>query len=147
MRDRFWEKFTLEELTRDEWEALCDGCGRCCAVKLEDVDTGLVHYTNLTCRLFDNHSCRCGNYPLRRQLVKDCVVLTPETLEEAVEWLPRSCAYRRLTEGTGLADWHPLVSGDPQSVHKAGISLQDKGVPEYEVDEDDWEDHVVEEDF
>ncbi|MEM7508761.1 MAG: YcgN family cysteine cluster protein [Pseudomonadota bacterium] len=147
MRSRFWEGVPLDRMSRAEWEALCDGCGRCCAVKLEDEDTGRVHYTNVTCRLFDNATCRCGNYALRRQLVKGCVLLTPEGLEEAAEWLPRSCAYRRLYEGRALAAWHPLVSGDPDSVRRAGMSLHDRGIPEYEVEERDLEDHIVEEDF
>ncbi|MEM0923916.1 MAG: YcgN family cysteine cluster protein [Pseudomonadota bacterium] len=147
MRPRFWERVPLAEMTRAEWEALCDGCGRCCAVKLEDEDTGRVHYTRITCRLFDNATCRCGNYALRKQLVKDCILLDLDTLEEACDWLPRSCAYRRLSEGRRLAGWHPLISGDAESVHRAGISLRGKGVAEYEVAEDEWEDHIVSEDF
>ncbi|MEM0944731.1 MAG: YcgN family cysteine cluster protein [Pseudomonadota bacterium] len=147
MRARFWETVALEDMTRPEWEALCDGCGKCCAIKLEDVETGEVYYTEVTCRLFDNETCRCGNYALRRQLVPGCVVLTPEGLEEASDWLPRSCAYRRLWEGRALAPWHPLISGDGASVHRAGVSLAGKGIPEYAVAAEDWEDHVVDEDF
>ncbi|MBY8974361.1 YcgN family cysteine cluster protein [Rhodobacteraceae bacterium NNCM2] len=142
----FWEK-PLGSMTPDEWEALCDRCGKCCAVKLEDADTGQVHYTSVTCRLFDNQTCQCGNYPLRRQLVEGCVQLTMETLEEACEWLPTSCAYRRLHEGRGLASWHPLISGQAESVHEAGVSLRGRGIPEYDVAEEDFEDHIVEEDF
>ena len=147
MRDRFWQTVPLDQMTRAEWEALCDGCGRCCAIKLENEETREVYYTDVTCRLFDNATCRCGNYALRRQLVKGCVVLDVDHLDEAAEWLPRSCAYRTLHEGRALAAWHPLISGDPGSVHEAGISLRGRGVPEYEVDEDDLEDHVVGEDF
>ncbi|MEM1278056.1 MAG: YcgN family cysteine cluster protein [Pseudomonadota bacterium] len=146
MRAEFWE-LPLDQLTGEEWEALCDRCGRCCAVKLEDADTGEVFYTEITCRLFDNSNCNCGNYALRRQLVKGCVQLTPQTLVDACDWLPRSCAYRRLSEGRGLAGWHPLISGRAETVHEAGVSLRGRGIPEYEVDEADHEDHIIEEDF
>ena len=143
---RFWQEKALDEMTPEEWESLCDGCGRCCVLKLEDADTGEVHYTDIACRLFDDATCRCGNYALRRQLVTGCVVLSPENLPRVADWLPRSCAYRRLHEGRGLADWHPLVSGDPDSVHRAGISLRGRTVPEYEVAEEDHEDHIVADD-
>ncbi|MEO1491143.1 MAG: YcgN family cysteine cluster protein [Pseudomonadota bacterium] len=143
MRPRFWEKVPLDEMTSEEWEALCDGCGRCCLLKLEDEDTGEVHYTNVTCRLFDADTCRCGNYALRRQLVKGCVLLTPENIEYAAGWMPATCAYRRLYEGQGLADWHPLVSGNPDSVRAAGVSVTQPLIPEYEVAEEDLEDHIL----
>ncbi|MEM7670163.1 MAG: YcgN family cysteine cluster protein [Pseudomonadota bacterium] len=146
MRTRFWEQ-PLTSMSPEEWEALCDGCGRCCALKLEDDRTGEVHYTSVTCRLFDLSTCQCGNYPLRRQLVKGCVSLTPVVLEEAVDWLPRSCAYRRLYEGRALAAWHPLISGRAETVHQAGMSLRGRGIPEYEVEESAFEDYVVDEDF
>ena len=140
----FWETTALEDMDAAEWEALCDGCGRCCVLKLEDDETGAVHHTDIACRLFDDTTCRCGNYALRQQLVTGCVVLTPENLPRVAHWLPTSCAYRRLHEGRGLADWHPLVSGDPESVHRAGISLRGRTVPEYDVPEDAHEDHIVE---
>ncbi|MEM8790238.1 MAG: YcgN family cysteine cluster protein [Pseudomonadota bacterium] len=146
MRKAFW-KLPIEELTREEWEALCDRCGRCCAIKLENEDTGEVFYTDLTCRLFDNATCKCGNYALRGHLVEGCVQLSTQSLPEAATWLPRSCAYRRVYEGRDLAAWHPLLSGRSESVHEAGVSLRGRGVPEYEVDERDHEDHIVEEDF
>lgn len=146
LRKEFWKRFPLEELTRPEWEALCDGCAKCCLIKLEDEDTGEVAYTSVACRLLDLDTCRCGNYPLRRQLVRGCVVLGRDNLEEVLAWMPRSCAYRRVNEGRGLADWHPLVSGDPQSVHRAGISLRGRMIAENEVAEEDWEDFVIEED-
>lgn len=146
MRDRFWERVPLDDMDREEWEALCDGCGRCCLIKLEDEDTDEVHYTNVACRLFDAETCRCGNYALRKQLVPGCVTLSPETLDSAAEWMPRSCAYRRLYEGRPLAAWHPLVSGDPASPAKAGIRLRGPLIPEYEVDEDDLEDHIIDDD-
>lgn len=142
-RPRFWERVPLDEMTPAEWEALCDGCGRCCAIKLEDAESGAVHYTDVACRLFDPETCRCGNYAHRAQLVPGCVVLTPRRLPRVASWLPRSCAYRLLHEGRPLHDWHPLVSGDPASVHRAGISLRGRVVPEYEVFEDELEDHIV----
>ncbi len=146
LRPEFWRRHPLEDLTREEWEALCDGCGKCCLLKLEDEDTGQVHYTDVACRLLDLGTCRCGNYALRRQLVPGCVQLTPDTLEEALDWMPRTCAYRLVAEGRDLYDWHPLVSGDPEAVHAAGVSRLGRMVPEYEVDEDDLEDHLIDED-
>ena len=143
----FWEAKRLDALTVAEWESLCDGCGRCCVIKLEDADTGELHYTDLACRLFDDQTCRCGNYGLRSKLVKGCVVLTPKTLPEVAHWLPRTCAYRLLHEGKPLYPWHPLISGDPESVHEAGISMRGRVIPEYEVAEEEYEDHVVDEDW
>ena len=144
MSGRFWENKRLDRMTPQEWESLCDGCGRCCVVKLEDIETGATAYTDVACRLFDDTTCRCGQYDIRASLVKGCVVLTPRSLPEVAHWLPQSCAYRRLHERRGLADWHPLVSGDPDSVHAAGISLRHRTVPEWEVAEDELEDHVIE---
>ena len=130
LRAEFWRRYPLEDLTRAEWEALCDGCAKCCLIKLEDEDTGEVAYTSVACRLLDLGTCRCGNYPLRRQLVRGCVVLGRDNLEEVLAWMPRSCAYRRVNEGRGLADWHPLVSGDPESVHAAGVSIRGQTISE-----------------
>ncbi len=145
-RRPFWQVKTLGEMTPEEWESLCDGCGRCCLIKLEDPDTGTLSYTDVACRLFDPETCRCGNYALRARLVEGCIVLTPERLAEVAAWLPRTCAYRLLHEGRPLPSWHPLVSGDPESVHRAGISLRHRVVPEYEVAEEELEDHVLEDD-
>lgn len=143
MSNRFWDEKPLSAMTPSEWEALCDGCGCCCVLKLEDEGTGETHYTDIACRLFDDATCRCGQYDLRSSLVKGCVVLTPRSLPEVAHWLPTSCAYRRLYEGRPLAGWHPLVSGDPESVHRAGISVRHRTVPEWEVPEDEVEDHVL----
>ena len=140
----FWKNKSLNALTPTEWESLCDGCGRCCVIKLEDEDNGDIFYTNVACRLFDDQTCRCGNYGLRSQLVKGCVVLTPKTLPDVAQWMPTTCAYRLLHEKKPLFDWHPLVSGDAESVHTAGISLRGGVVPEYEVNEDELENHIVE---
>jgi hypothetical protein len=128
----FWKTKTLAEMTPKEWESLCDGCGRCCLVKLEDEDTGKVHFTDVACSLFDTHSCRCTDYRNRTKRVSDCVKLTPENVGE-LGWLPRTCAYRLIDEGKPLHWWHPLVSGDPETVHLAGISMRGRSVSETEV--------------
>ncbi|MBI1494231.1 YcgN family cysteine cluster protein [Halocynthiibacter styelae] len=145
LREKFWEKYPFDKLTAGEWEALCDGCGKCCLNKLEDEDSGVVVFTRVACRLLDDETCRCSQYEIRRQFVPECIVLTPKTLPDVSYFMPYSCAYRRLHEGRGLADWHPLVSGDPESVHKAGISMQGQTVPEFEVPEEEWEHYLIEE--
>ncbi|MCC5961832.1 MAG: YcgN family cysteine cluster protein [Rhodobacteraceae bacterium] len=144
LRDRFWEDTPLDKMTRDEWEALCDGCGKCCLNKLEDIDTGEVIFTRVACRLFDDATCRCANYAERKAHVPECVVLTPATLDDIAYWMPRTCAYRRLHEGKGLPRWHPLVTGDPQSTHRAGMSVQDRTVSEAALPIEDWEDYPLE---
>lgn len=119
----FWREKSLDEMDPTEWESLCDGCGRCCLVKLEDEDTGDVHYTSVGCKLLDGASCRCRDYPNRSAQVADCVRLTPDTVR-SLSWLPVTCAYRRVSEGKDLMWWHHLVSGDPDTVHRAGISVR-----------------------
>ncbi|HYA80414.1 MAG TPA: YcgN family cysteine cluster protein [Methylocystis sp.] len=137
----FWSK-PLGELTRKEWEALCDGCGRCCLVKLEDEDTGAIHHTSVACKLLDRQSCRCGDYAARKKIVPDCVRLTLARLAK-IRWLPPSCAYRLRLEGKDLPDWHPLISGDPETVHRAGVSVQGRvEAAEDEVEEDDLPDFI-----
>ena len=125
----FWKSKTLEEMTSEEWESLCDGCGRCCLHKLRDDDTSALAFTNVACRLLDTHSCQCSDYQKRKRRVPDCVSLTPAVVR-AIDWLPPSCGYRRLAEGKDLAWWHPLVSGDKNTVHEAGISVRDRVVSE-----------------
>ena len=125
----FWKTKTLEEMTRDEWESLCDGCGRCCLHKLRHEHDNSLSFTNVACRLLDGHTCRCTKYEHRGHYVPDCVTLTPAEVR-AIDWLPPSCAYRRLAEGRDLAWWHPLVSGDPQAVHEAGVSVRGRVVSE-----------------
>lgn len=142
LRERFWERHSLRELSPAEWEALCDGCGRCCLHKLEYEDTGEIAYTRVACKLLDLATARCRDYPGRKRQVPDCVQLSPDNLE-AINWLPVTCAYRRLHEGRGLPRWHPLISGDPQSVQKARISVIGRVLPETVVDEDELEEHVV----
>lgn len=142
MSDRFWETTPLEAMTPEQWESLCDGCGRCCLHKLEDEDTGEVVYTRVACKLLDLRNARCSDYPNRLQHVPGCVRISPVMIKD-LYWLPRTCAYRLLAQGEGLYDWHPLVSGDPRSVVRAGISVVGRVLPEDAVDEDDLEDHVV----
>ncbi|MDP0925873.1 YcgN family cysteine cluster protein [Paracoccus onubensis] len=143
MRERFWE-LPLEQLTPGEWEALCDGCGRCCLNKLEFEDTGELAFTRVACKLLDGHSCRCGSYANRHDYVPECVVLTPKKLKEIDWWLPRTCAYRLRSEGKPLYDWHYLISGDAESVHRAGISVRGWTVSEAVLPEEDWEDYIIE---
>lgn len=139
----FWCAKPLDQLSRDEWESLCDGCGRCCLHKLEDIDTGEIYYTRVICQYFDQEAGRCTVYDRRTELVPTCLRLTPDLVRSLV-WIPRSCAYRRLAEGQGLADWHPLVSGEPKSVQKAGISVRRKVISEAKIDMERLEDYVVE---
>ena len=140
MSGRFWEEKSLEAMDRAEWESLCDGCGKCCVHKLEDDETGELVPTNVACRLLDRRSGRCGNYRQRHAFVPECVRLTPAKARE-IDWLPTTCAYRLLAEGEPLREWHPLVSGDPESVHRAGISVRGWTVSEDDVG--DFEHHVV----
>lgn len=139
----FWQRKSLAELDHDEWELLCDGCGRCCLHKLEDEETGAVRHTAVACRLLDLGRVRCGDYANRHAAVPDCLRLSPES-DALFGLLPKSCAYRTLWEGRPLADWHPLVSGDPESVRRAGISVWGRVVGEAEADLADLERYVYE---
>jgi uncharacterized cysteine cluster protein YcgN (CxxCxxCC family) len=125
----FWREKPLEAMSIAEWESLCDGCGLCCLIRFEDEDTGEVTPTWVSCKLFDGETCRCTNYPQRRRHVPDCIKLTPGNIE-ALPWMPPSCAYRRLWEGKDLPAWHPLVTGDPESVHAAGVSVRGRTISE-----------------
>ncbi len=140
----FWQTKRLEQMTAQEWESLCDGCGLCCLVRFEDDDTGEVIPTRVSCRLFDDKLCRCSDYENRKKHVPDCIKLTPHNID-ALPWMPKSCAYRRLNEGRDLAAWHPLVSGDPESVHRAGVSVRGETVNERDLaDPDDAIEHLAE---
>lgn len=143
MSQPFWKTKSLKEMNRQEWESLCDGCALCCLQKLEDEDSGQVHYTNLVCRYLDEESCRCSDYQNRSILVPNCVWLTREDIDQ-FHWLPKTCAYRLLAEGKELYDWHPLISGSPDSVHEVGISVKGKTVSEEYIHPDQWQDHLIE---
>jgi uncharacterized cysteine cluster protein YcgN (CxxCxxCC family) len=134
----FWKHKTLEQLTSEEWEALCDGCGRCCLVKLEDADTGEVIYTRVACRLLDISTCRCTNYAERHKYVEDCVQLSPESAR-TLPWLPESCAYRQVALGEDLAWWHPLVAGDRDAINDAGVSVRAYAISEEKVKDGKFE--------
>jgi len=136
----FWRHKSLEEMSLEEWEALCDGCAKCCLHRLEDVDTREIHFTNVHCRLLDTDTCRCTDYPNRSARVNDCVTLTPEELKDPY-WLPATCAYRLLAEGKPLPEWHPLVSGDPDTVFVSGNGIGGRTVCEDEAD--DLEHHII----
>jgi uncharacterized cysteine cluster protein YcgN (CxxCxxCC family) len=139
----FWQRKRLADMTRAEWESLCDGCGRCCLVKLEDDNTDDIYFTNVGCRLLDAGTCRCRDYANRSTKVDDCVRLTPKVVSE-IGWLPPTCAYRLLDEGKDLYWWHPLVSGDPDTVHQAGVSVRGRVTDsEDDVPDETLEDRIV----
>ena len=143
MRPQFWD-LPLAELSAAEWEALCDGCGKCCLNKIEYEDDGSVDFTCVACRMLDGQSCQCSSYPNRHDFVPDCIVLTPGKLDEISWWLPATCAYRLRAEGKPLYPWHHLISGDRDAIHRAGMSVQGRTVSELDVDEDDWDRYVIE---
>lgn len=137
----FWETKPLTAMSKAEWESLCDGCGKCCLNKLEDAETGEIFATNVACKLLDRRTARCSDYKHRKARVPDCVRLTPAALAR-IEWLPSTCAYLLLHRGEPLPDWHPLVTGDPESVHHAGVSVRGWTVSELEAGE--LEMHIIE---
>lgn len=137
----FWREKSLDKMNRQEWESLCDGCGKCCLHKLEDADSGEVHYTDVACRFLDPETIQCGKYLTRQRYVGNCVVMSADLLDQ-LPWMPSTCAYRLLYEGKDLPDWHPLVAGDVQAIHQAGQSVKGRVVDER--DAGDFEDHLVE---
>lgn len=140
LRPEFWKHYSLAELSAEEWEAVCDGCGHCCLHKLEDVDTGELFYTDVACRLLDLETCQCQDYAHRKQRVPDCIKLTLQDLKDYA-WLPPTCAYRLLAAGEALPPWHHLVCGDREAVHRAHASVRGRCVNERDVD--DLETHIV----
>jgi len=140
----FYETKSLGEMTAEEWESLCDGCGKCCVVLLQDAEDDAVYRTNVACRLLDLKAVRCSDYGNRHKRVPSCVRLSPDNIGD-LTWMPDTCAYRLLHEGKPLADWHPLKTGDPASVERAGISVKGRLVSESEVSDEELEDHIVEE--
>lgn len=139
---RFWETESLQEMTAEQWEALCDGCGLCCLQKLQDDEDNAVYYTRIACKLLDLTTCQCSHYPERKQFVPDCIQLTVKDID-SFHWLPPTCAYRRLAEGKKLPEWHPLLTGDAESTIKSGITMAGKMLSETEVNEDNWEDYLI----
>ena len=137
----FWKTTALADMTSAQWESLCDGCGKCCVLKLEDADTGAIYYTDVSCKLLCTKSAECTNYKDRKTHVPDCVILTPQTLDE-VHWMPQSCAYRRLHEGKDLPDWHPLRVGHKQAMIDANHCVAGHVTNETEIAEDDMPDHL-----
>ncbi|MBW6507329.1 MAG: YcgN family cysteine cluster protein [Rhodobacteraceae bacterium] len=142
-RPRFWE-LPLGKLTAPEWEALCDGCGKCCLNKLEFEDDGELAFTRVACRLLDGATCRCTSYENRHQFVPECVRMTPASIKAGAYWMPSTCAYRLRFFGKPLPDWHPLLTGDPESVHAAGQSVRGWTVSETDIPEADWESYIIE---
>jgi len=142
LEHEYWKKKKLAEMNAEEWEALCDGCARCCLYKLQDEDTNEIYYTNVVCRLLDIYRCRCTDYTNRSRLVPTCLVLDADLVRQ-LSWMPKTCAYRLLAEGKDLEWWHPLVSGSAETVHKAGISVRNRVIPEKDADMDNLEDYVV----
>ena len=138
----FWKTKTLETMDGAEWESLCDGCGLCCLNKLEDWDTGEIAWTSIRCTLLDGDTCRCRDYPNRQATVPDCIQLTPQQVRDLPR-LPPTCGYRLVRDGEVLYWWHPLVSGDPETVHAAGISARGRTISEDDVDIDDFEDYLA----
>lgn len=142
IRPQFWKKYQLTELNPTEWEALCDGCGQCCLVKLEDEDTHEIAYTKVACTLLDCSTGQCSDYVHRKEKVLDCVQLTPEVIHN-IRWLPSSCAYKRLQEGKSLPTWHHLNTGSRTSVREARKSVAGRCISEASIHEDDIEDYIV----
>ena len=142
MSGAFWEQKTLAEMTTEEWESLCDGCGKCCVIKLEDIDTEQIHYTDVGCTLLDDETCRCRDYTRRKSIVSDCVILTPSTLDQ-LPWMPLTCAYRLLHEGKPLPRWHPLITGQADSTITSGNAVAGKIFREENIADDDYPYHIV----
>ena len=138
----FWQTKSLSDLSHAQWEALCDGCGKCCLNKLEQADGGDMLFTRIACRLLDTEQGRCSNYSERAKHVDDCVELSAENIA-GLSWLPDSCAYRLLYEGKPLYEWHPLISGSPSSVHEAGMSVVGRVISEEYVHPDSLEEHII----
>lgn len=139
----FWKRKTMREMTHEEWESLCDGCGRCCLNKLIEEDTGKLYYTDVGCRLLDGETCRCKDYKNRAAKVHDCVTLTTRNINR-IDWLPPTCAYKLVAAGKDLYWWHPLVSGDPETVHQAGVSIRGKmSATEKTVPDDKLDEYIV----
>ncbi len=142
MTKPFWKSKTLRQMSKDEWESLCDGCGKCCLLRMEDEDTAAVYVTDIRCKLLDAGTCQCTKYDTRKLYVPDCVQLSPKNVSK-LDWVPRTCAYRLLAEGKDLPDYHHLITGDKNSIHEAGMSVKDQTVHEQDVAEADHPKHIT----
>jgi len=138
----FWETIPLQQLSHDQWESLCDGCGKCCLVKLEDEEDGEVYYTNVACKYLNTSTCRCNRYANRLKQVPECVHLTPENIHQ-IHYMPDTCAYRLLAEKKPLPHWHPLITGTRKTMHAAGVSVKNKVISENKVNNEELEDHII----
>lgn len=138
----WWNTLALEDLSAEQWEGLCDGCAKCCLHKLEDEDSGEIFYTKIRCRYLVEETCRCSDYANRSVLMPNCIQLSPGTTTD-LAWLPTTCAYRLRGQGKALPDWHPLVSGDPDSMHRAGVSIQGRAISDEYVHPDGYDEHIV----
>tara|TARA_R110001592_G_scaffold171325_1_gene409608 strand:- start:9350 stop:9811 length:462 start_codon:yes stop_codon:yes gene_type:complete len=139
----FWESKKIQDFSQDEWESLCDGCGKCCLQKLQDEDTEEIHFTCISCQFLDEQSCRCKVYGNRFEHLPECLNLTKENLESTLPWLPNTCSYKLVYQEKSLPVWHHLISGNKETIHVLNLSVRDKVVSELDVDEDDWEDFIV----
>lgn len=142
MKEPYWKTTSLDQMSKRQWEALCDGCGQCCLLKFEDEDDGTIYVTKLACKLLNVGSCQCGDYENRQSMVPDCIAITPQKIKE-LPWLPETCGYRLISEGKDLAWWHPLISGDPETVHQAGVSVRGFAKSERHVAEQDYTDYII----
>ena len=145
-KDRFWERIPFKDLNQQQWESICDGCCQCCAHKLQDEDTDEIFKTNVVCQYLDTEKCQCTVYPERHQYVPDCIKITPDNAG-TLTWVPETCGYRLLANGKPLPEWHPLETGDPLSAKKANRAVTGKVISEADINEEDFEDYIVEDDY
>jgi uncharacterized cysteine cluster protein YcgN (CxxCxxCC family) len=143
-QNHWWENTKLADMSREQWESLCDHCGKCCLIKLEDEEDGQVYYTDVICDLFQDENCHCGDYWNRETRVPTCIRLTQDNLEQ-INWMPPSCAYRRIQDQQGLPEWHHLITGDKNVIHSVGCSVKGKTIFEKQIhNEYEFEEHIVE---
>ena len=141
MGNNFWERKNLIDMNENEWESLCDKCGKCCVIKLEDFDTQEVHYTNVSCKLLCEKSASCKDYENRKSIVPDCIILSPDNLKD-LKWMPKTCAYKLLNEGKNLPYWHPLLSGNDKEIVNSGNSVKNRVTNENEIKIKDLPDYI-----
>lgn len=144
MQKQFWKNKSLFEMSHQEWESICDGCGKCCLQQLQDEDTGELVFTDVACDLFEQQSCRCTDYENRSQKVPNCMTMNKDNVFECAEFAPPSCSYRLLLQGDDLPEWHHLVSGDADMIHQTGNSVSGKVRLQREIDQNEIEDYIVE---